>query len=291
MRIGTVRETLPGENRVALTPAGAAELVRDGHEVWIERDAGVGSYFANADYELAGACIAESAGVVWEQADLLLKVKQPLPEEYSLMQPRQILFTYLHLAADAPLVDALVDSGITALAYETVTLPDGRLPLLAPMSEVAGRLAPQMGAMALTRGWSGRGLLVSGVPGVDPARIVIIGGGVVGYSAAVIALGLGADVWLLDTSIDRLRQLETVFGSQVRLLASTASTIKVAVRSADIVIGAVLLPGGKAPRLLDREMLSTMKPGSALVDVAIDQGGVLRDERPNYTRRADVRGR
>jgi alanine dehydrogenase len=272
MRIGVAREIKKREYRVALTPAGALEIVRRGHEVVIERGAGEGSGFADAAYEAVGARI-ESVEDVWGGADLLLKVKEPIAEEYGRLREGLTLFTYLHIAADEPLTRALVDSGITAIAYETVEKADRQLPLLAPMSEVAGRLAPQMGAWSLEKAHGGRGILLGGVPGVPPGRVVILGGGVVGLNAAIIALGMQADVWVLDKSVERMRELEIALDGRVTLAMSNRLQIEEVLAEADMVIGAVLVPGAIAPKLVTREMLGLMRPGSVLVDVAIDQGG------------------
>ncbi len=279
MRVGVLKEVKPDEFRVSLTPAGARELVGLGHEVLVERTAGSGSGFLDEQYTVAGAVLCDGAEV-WADAQLLLKVKEPVGAEYSLLGPGQTLFTYLHLAADRPLTEALVRSGATAVAYETVTNADGQLPLLLPMSEVAGRLAPQMGAQALERSRGGAGLLLSGVPGVPPARVVVLGGGVVGANCALIASGMRADVWVLDASIERLRYLESVFGSSVRLALSDSDLLLRLLPTADLVVGAVLVAGARAPRLLTREDLALMPPGSVLVDVAIDQGGCFETSRP-----------
>jgi alanine dehydrogenase len=272
MRVGVVREIKPQEYRVALTPAGALELVQRGHEVIVETDAGLGSGFADAAYAGVGARVAP-VDEVWGTAELLLKVKEPIAVEYPRLRAGLTLFTYLHLAADEPLTRALVESGITAIAYETVETADRRLPLLAPMSEVAGRLAPQMGAWSLEKAHGGRGILLGGVPGVPPAKVVVLGGGVVGLNAAIIALGMQADVWVLDKSVDRMRELEIALDGRVTLAMSSRLQIEECVADADLVIGAVLVPGALAPKLVTREMLRTMKPGAVLVDVAIDQGG------------------
>ena len=271
MRIGVAREIKSEEYRVALTPAGALELINKGHEVAIETGAGDGSAFPDDTYARVGAQIV-SVDDVWEHSDLVLKVKEPIASEYPRLREGLILFTYLHIAADEPLTRALIDSGITAIAYETVEV--GRtLPLLAPMSEVAGRLAPQAGAYFLEKPLGGRGLLLGGVPGVAPGRVVIVGGGVVGYNAAVIALGLGAQVTILERSIDRMRHLEEVLSGRVTLLMSSSLQIAASVEEADLVIGAVLIPGALAPKLVTREMITGMKDGAVVVDVAIDQGG------------------
>jgi alanine dehydrogenase len=283
MRIGVAREIKSDEYRVALTPAGALELIEHGHEVAIETGAGLGSSFPDEAYARVGAQIA-SVEDVWERSDLVLKVKEPIAAEYKKLREGQILFTYLHIAADEPLTRALIDSGITAVAYETVELRGG-LPLLAPMSEVAGRLAPQAGAYFLEKPLGGRGLLLGGVPGVAPGKVVIIGGGVVGYNAAVIALGLGAQVTILDRSIDRMRHLEEVLSGRVTLLMSSRLQIAASVEDADLVIGAVLVPGALAPKLVTREMIAGMKEGAVVVDVAIDQGGCF--ETSHATTHAD----
>jgi len=283
MRIGVAKEIKPDEYRVALTPAGALELINAGHDVAVETGAGVGSAFPDETYTRVGAQIA-SVDDVWERSDMVLKVKEPIAPEYERLREGQILFTYLHIAADEALTRALIDSGITAVAYETVEAR-GALPLLAPMSEVAGRLAPQAGAYFLEKPLGGRGLLLGGVPGVAPGRVVIIGGGVVGYNAAVIALGLGAHVTILDRSIDRMRHLEEVLSGRVTLLMSSSLQIAASVEDADLVIGAVLVPGALAPKLVTREMIAGMKEGAVVVDVAIDQGGCF--ETSHATTHAD----
>jgi alanine dehydrogenase len=271
MRIGVAKEIKPDEYRVALTPAGALELINHGHDVAIEVGAGTGSSFADSDYERVGARMV-SVDEVWDGSDLVLKVKEPIASEYHRLREGLILFTYLHIAADEPLTQALLESGITGVAYETVEV--GRaLPLLAPMSEVAGRLASQAGAYFLEKPVGGRGLLLGAVPGVSPGRVVIVGGGVVGYNAAVIALGLGAQVTILERSIDRMRHLEEILSGRVALLMSSSLQVAASVAEADLVIGAVLIPGAVAPKLVTREMISSMKPGAVVVDVAIDQGG------------------
>ncbi len=243
-----------------------------GHEVVIESGAGLGSGFSDEAYTAVGARTA-SVDEVWESAELLLKVKEPIAVEYDRLREGLTLFTYLHIAADEPLTRALVDSGITGIAYETVETPDRKLPLLAPMSEVAGRLAPQMGAWSLEKAHGGRGILLGGVPGVPPAKVVVLGGGVVGLNAALIALGMQADVWVLDKSVERMRELEIALDGRVTLAMSNRLQIEEVLADADMVIGAVLIPGALAPKLVTREMLGLMKPGTALVDVAIDQGG------------------
>jgi alanine dehydrogenase len=279
MRVGVAREIKPQEYRVALTPAGARELVQHGHEVLVEAGAGAGSAFPDDAYERAGAAIA-SVEDVWTRSELLLKVKEPIAAEYGRLREGLTLFTYLHIAADEPLTNALVDSGITAIAYETVETDRGALPLLAPMSEIAGRLAPQAGAHHLERPRGGRGLLLGGVAGVAPGRVVVIGGGIVGYNAAVIALGLGAQVTILERSVDRMRHLEEVLSGRVSLLMSSSLQVEESLAEADLVIGAVLIPGALAPKLVTREMLGGMKEGSVFVDVAIDQGGCAETSRP-----------
>jgi alanine dehydrogenase len=283
MRIGVAKEIKPDEYRVALTPAGALELIDRGHEVVVERGAGAGSAFPDEAYERVGAQLA-SVDDVWERSDLVLKVKEPIASEYKRLHEGQILFTYLHIAADEPLTRALIDSGTTAVAYETVEVR-GALPLLAPMSEVAGRLASQAGAYFLEKPLGGRGLLLGGVPGVAPGRVVIVGGGVVGYNAAVIALGLGAQVTILERSIDRMRHLEEILSGRVTLLMSSILQVAAAVEDADLVIGAVLVPGAVAPKLVTREMIASMKEGAVVVDVAIDQGGCF--ETSHATTHAD----
>jgi alanine dehydrogenase len=279
MRIGVVREIKPDEHRVALTPAGVLELVQHGHEVLVEDGAGEGSAFANESYLASGARV-ESVDDVWGAADLLLKVKEPIAEEYDRLRQDLVLFTYLHLAADEALTRALVDSGVAAVAYETVELDNGRLPLLAPMSEVAGRLATQMGAWTLEKSQGGRGILLGGVPGVPPAKVVVLGGGIVGYNAALVAVGMKADVWVLDRSVERMRELETMLEGRVTLAMSTKLELDHAIAAADLVVGAVLIPGARAPKLITREMLGLMKPGSVIVDVAIDQGGCTETSNP-----------
>jgi alanine dehydrogenase len=279
LRIGVAAEIKTDEYRVALTPAGALELARLGHEVVVEAGAGAGSAFADAEYERVGARIA-AVDEVWDSADLLLKVKEPTPAEYGRLRDGLTLFTYLHLAADEPLTRALVDSGTAAVAYETVETVRGGLPLLAPMSEVAGKLAAQAGAYFLEKPFGGRGLLLGAVPGVAPGGVVILGGGIVGYNAAIIALGLGAQVTILERSLDRMRHLEQVLSGRVTLLMSSALQIEASVAEADLVIGAVLIPGALAPKLVTREQIRGMKEGAVVVDVAIDQGGCFETSRP-----------
>ncbi|MFF4834217.1 alanine dehydrogenase [Streptomyces sp. NPDC001315] len=280
VKVGIPREVKNNEFRVAITPAGVHELVRHGHQVVIERGAGVGSSITDDEYVAAGGQILETADEVWAAADLLLKVKEPIAEEYHRLRKDQTLFTYLHLAASKECTDALLESGTTAIAYETVELPGRGLPLLAPMSEVAGRLAPQVGAYHLMRPAGGRGVLPGGVPGVTPAKAVVIGGGVSGWNAVQIAVGMGFDVTLLDRDINKLREADKVFGSKVKAIMSNSFELEKAVLDADLVIGAVLIPGAKAPKLVTNELVSRMKPGSVLVDIAIDQGGCFEDSRP-----------
>ncbi|WP_320669383.1 alanine dehydrogenase [Patulibacter defluvii] len=281
MRVGVVTEIKPAERRVALTPAGAHELADRGHEVLVQAGAGVGSGFADAAYVAAGARIVDEAEQVWADSELLLKVKEPIAPEYELLNPNATLFTYLHLAAAPALTEALVKCGTTAIAYETVTGPGGKgLPLLAPMSEVAGRLAAQAGAYFLQAPLGGRGVLIGGVPGVAPARVVVIGGGVVGTNAARVAVGMGAEVTILERSIARLVELEQYFDGRARVLMSDALTLREEVAHADVVIGAVLVAGAAAPKLISREMLSEMRSRAVIVDVAIDQGGCAETSTP-----------
>ena len=279
MRIGVPKEIKTDEYRVALTPAGARELVQHGHEVLVETAAGEGSTFTDAHYERAGARIG-SVDDVWGQSDLLLKVKEPIEPEYPRLREGLVLFTYLHIAADEPLTRALAESGITAVAYETVATDDHRLPLLAPMSEIAGRLAPQAAAHFLEKPLGGRGVLLSGTPGVQAGHVVVLGGGIVGYNAAIIALGLGARVTVLERSIDRMRHLEEILSGRVSLLMSSSLEIEQTIAHADVVIGAVLIPGARAPKLISRAMLADMQPGAVIVDVAIDQGGCIETAHP-----------
>jgi alanine dehydrogenase len=279
LRIGVAREIKTDEYRVALTPAGARELVQRGHDVIVETTAGDGSSFPDSDYVRAGAQIV-SVDDVWAQAELLLKVKEPIAVEYPRLREGLVLFTYLHIAADEPLTRALVESGIGAVAYETVETADRRLPLLAPMSEIAGRLAAQAGAYFLEKPLGGRGLLLGGVPGVAPGRVLVLGGGVVGYNAAIIAIGLGAEVTILDRSIDRMRYLDEILSGRVSTVMSSMLQIESSIADADVVIGAVLVPGARAPKLVTRDMLGVMKKGAVIVDVAIDQGGCVETAHP-----------
>jgi alanine dehydrogenase len=280
MRVGVVTETKNNEFRVALTPSGVVELTRRGHEVLVQAGAGEGSAIADVDFKAAGAQLVSTADEVWSDADLLLKVKEPMPDEYGYLRHGQILFTFLHLAASCACTNALLASGTTSIAYETVQTPDGALPLLAPMSEVAGRLSAQVGAYHLMRTHGGRGVLMGGVPGVEPADVVVIGGGTAGYNAARVASGMGAVVTVFDVNINKLRQLDMEFGVAVRTRYSSAYELEGSVKAADLVIGAVLVPGGKAPKLISNSLVAQMKPGAVLVDIAIDQGGCFEDSRP-----------
>ncbi len=280
MKVGVPREVKNNEFRVAITPSGVHELVRHGHEVVIEHEAGVGSAILDEDFVSAGATILPGADEVWAAADMVLKVKEPIAEEYHRMRKDQVLFTYLHLAADRACTDALLSAGTTGIAYETVQLADGSLPLLAPMSEVAGRLAPQVGAYHLMRQGGGRGTLMGGVPGVYGAKVVVIGAGVSGQNAAAIALGMQAEVLLLDKNVARLRQMDAIYQGHCQTVASNSYEVERAVLDADLVIGAVLIPGAKAPTLISNELVSRMKSGSVLVDISIDQGGCFEDSHP-----------
>ncbi len=280
VKVGIPREVKNHEYRVAITPAGVHELVGHGHEVYVETDAGLGSSIPNEEYVSAGATLLPTADEVWGTGDLILKVKEPIASEYHRMREDQTLFTYLHLAASRECTDALLKAGSTAIAYETVQLPNGALPLLAPMSEVAGRLAPQVGAATLMKAEGGRGVLMGGVPGVYAAKVVVIGAGVSGLNAAAIAVGMQAEVLLLDLNIDRLRAVDQIYRGQIQTVASNAFEIERAVLGADLVIGAVLIPGAKAPTLVTNELVSRMKPGSVLVDISIDQGGCFEDSHP-----------
>jgi len=274
MIIGVPKEIKNNENRVGITPAGVVTLRRAGHEVLVESGAGLGSGFLNEEYEAAGAKLIADAGELWSASEMVIKVKEPLESEYDYFRPGLILFTYLHLAPEPALAAALQQHGVTAIAYETVV--DGRtLPLLTPMSEVAGRMSVQLGAQFLQKNYGGQGILLSGVPGVSRGKVSIIGGGVVGTNAAKMAIGLGADVTIVDLSAERLRQLDDIFGAQINTLISNPFNIAKAVAEADLLVGAVLIPGAKAPKLVTEEMVKTMKPGSVIVDVAIDQGGIV----------------
>ena len=279
MLVGVPKEIKVHESRVALTPEGVAEFVRAGHSVLIEKGAGLGSSLTDADYIAAGATIEENVEKIWVSSEMILKVKEPIEVEYSRLRKDQILFTYLHLAASKACTDALLASKTTAIAYETVEL-NGTLPLLAPMSEVAGRLAAQVGASALQKPNGGRGVLMGGVPGVSPARVLVIGGGVAGLNAAVIAMGMGADVTIVDRSLPRLAYIDTIYGGRIKTLASSFHAVDRELKSADLVIGAVLVHGAKAPKLVSNAQVAQMKPGSVLVDIAIDQGGCFEDSKP-----------
>jgi alanine dehydrogenase len=280
VKVAIPREVKNHEYRVAITPSGVHELVKNGHEVYVEKDAGVGSSILNEDYVAAGARILDTADDVWGTGELILKVKEPIASEYDRMREGQTLFTYLHLAADEALTQELVKRKVTGIAYETVELPDRSLPLLAPMSEVAGRLAPQVGAATLMRAQGGRGILMGGVSGVYAAKVVVIGAGVSGMNAAAIALGMQAEVLLLDRNVARLRQADAIYQGHCQTVASNSYEVERAIMDADMVIGAVLVPGAKAPTLVTNEQVSRMKPGSVLVDISIDQGGCFEDSRP-----------
>ncbi|MEP7016441.1 MAG: alanine dehydrogenase [Actinomycetota bacterium] len=280
MKVAIPREVKNNEYRVAITPSGVHELTRHGHEVYIETDAGVGSSITNDDYVAAGAKIVSTAEDAWAIGDLILKVKEPIASEYNSMREGQILFTYLHIAADRALTDELVKRKVTGIAYETVELPDQSLPLLAPMSEVAGRLAPQVGAQTLMRAQGGRGVLMGGVSGVYAAKVVVIGAGVSGMNAAAIALGMQAEVLLLDRNVAKLRHADAIYQGHCQTVTSNAYEIDRAIADADMVIGAVLIPGAKAPTLVSNEQVSRMKAGSVLVDISIDQGGCFEDSHP-----------
>lgn len=284
MRVGIPTEIKNNEYRVAITPAGVSELVRRGHEVLIQTGAGDGSAISDIDFTAAGAQIVDTADEVWAQADLLLKVKEPIEAEYGLLRKGQVLFTYLHLAASRPCTEALLASGTTSIAYETVQTvgPDGSvaLPLLAPMSEVAGRLSAQVGAYHLMRTQGGRGVLMGGVPGVAPAVVVVIGGGMAGDNAAAVAWGMGAHVTVFDLNVNTLRRIDAEYSGAIETRYSAQLDLEAAVTQADLVIGAVLVPGAKAPRLVSNALVAQMKPGSVLVDIAIDQGGCFEDSRP-----------
>jgi alanine dehydrogenase len=275
VKVGVPKEIKTDENRVAITPAGVTALTTHGHEVFVQATAGVGSGISDADYQSAGAKILPTAKDVFDAADMIIKVKEPLAAEYPLFKHGQTLFTYLHLAPEPELTHALMEKEIVSIAYETVQLEDGSLPLLTPMSEVAGRMATQIGAHFLEKAYGGRGVLLGGVPGVHAAEVVIVGGGVVGTNAAKVAIGMGAHVTILDINLDRLRYLDDIFGSQIQTMASNAFNLGEAVAKADLLIGGVLVTGARAPKLVKESMVKTMKPGSVIVDVAIDQGGSI----------------
>lgn len=290
MKIGVPREIKNSENRVAMTPAGVMTLRKAGHDVIVETNAGTGSGFKDEQYEQAGAEIVKSPDEAWAQ-EMIMKVKEPLPEEYPYFYEGMILFTYLHLAAEPELTKALIEKKVVAVAYETVQLANGSLPLLTPMSEVAGRMAAQIGSQFLEKNNGGKGILLSGIPGVRRGRATIIGGGVVGTNAAKIAMGIGADVTIIDLNPERLRQLDDIFGSEINTLMSNPFNIERALKESDLVIGAVLIPGAKAPKLVTEEMVSNMMEGSVIVDVPIDQGGIFETsdritthEKPTYTK-------
>jgi len=280
MKVGVPREVKNHEYRVAITPAGVHELTSHGHQVFVEKDAGTGSELSDDAYVAVGATIVPDPDEVWAIADMVLKVKEPIAEEYHRMRPGQVLFTYLHLAADKACTDALLANRVTGIAYETVQLPDGSLPLLTPMSEVAGRLAPQVGAYHLMRPGGGYGALLGGVPGTYASRVVVIGAGVSGQNATQIAAGMGAQVTVLDRNVAKLRHLDAIYQGRVQTVASNAYEIERAVLDADLVIGAVLVPGARAPKVVSNDLVRRMKPGSVLVDIAIDQGGCFEDSRP-----------
>ena len=282
MKVGTVKEIKKNENRVGLTPSNVKDYVANGHEVFVQAGAGLGSYLPDEEYAAAGAKILPTAEEVWAIADMMVKVKEPLADEYDLMREGQIIYTYLHLAADRPLTEALIEKKTKAVAYETIYDKNGGLPLLKPMSEVAGKLSVQAGARALEKIMGGRGVLLGGVPGVSKGKVVIIGGGVVGISAMKIALGMGADVTILDKSLDRLTYLDDIYGQSIQTMYSTQYNIEQAIKDADLVIGAVLIPGAAAPKLVKREHLKMMKEGSVIVDVAVDQGGCFETTRVTY---------
>jgi len=280
MQIGILKEIKTKENRVAMTPAGVEQMVAHGHEVFVETTAGEGSGFSDQKYEKAGAAILATAKEIYEQCEMVMKVKEPLPVEFPLIRKDQIVFTYFHFAADEKLTRAMMDAGCVAVAYETVEKPDRSLPLLTPMSEVAGRMAIQEGAKYLEKTYGGKGVLLSGVPGVEPGTVLIIGGGVVGTNAAMVACGLGAKVYLLDTNLQRLRYLSEVMPKNCFPVVSSPANIRKLLKESDLVVGAVLIPGATAPRLITREMLKLMKKGSVIVDVAIDQGGCIETAKP-----------
>lgn len=280
MKIAIPKEVKNNEFRVAITPAGVHELVTAGHEVFVEAGAGTGSAISDQEYQDAGAKITKDAPATWAAGELVLKVKEPIASEYQFLREDLALFTYLHLAADLPLTKELVSKKVTAIAYETVQLPSRQLPLLAPMSEVAGRLAPLVGANTLLRQNGGNGMLLGGVPGTRPARVVVLGGGVAGTNAIAVAIGMGAEVTVLDTNLNRLRELDALYAGRLKTIASNSFEIERAVKDADMVIGSVLIPGAKAPKLVTNALVKKMKPGAVLVDIAIDQGGCFEDSKP-----------
>jgi alanine dehydrogenase len=279
MKISIPKEVKNNEFRVAITPAGVHELVSAGHEVTVQAGAGIGSAISDQEYQSAGAKIASSASDTWAAGELVLKVKEPIESEYPMLREGLTLFTFLHLAADLPLTNELIDKKVTGIAYETVQLPSRQLPLLAPMSEVAGRLAPLVGANTLLRQNGGNGMLLGGVPGTRPAKVVVLGGGVAGTNAVAVAVGMGAEVTVLDTNLNRLRELDALYAGRLKTIASNAFEIERAVLEADLVIGSVLIPGAKAPKLVTNALVKKMKPGAVLVDIAIDQGGCFEDSK------------
>jgi alanine dehydrogenase len=280
MIIGVPKEIKNNENRVALTPAGTQELVKRGHTVQIQKSAGNGSGFLDEDYQKAGATLIDNAAEIFHNAEMIMKVKEPIEQEYKLIKKDQLVFTYFHFASYEPLTKAMIESGATCLAYETVERNDGSLPLLIPMSEVAGRMSIQEGAKYLEKPLKGRGILLGGVPGVKPAKVLVLGGGVVGTNAAKIAAGMGADVTILDLNLTRLRYLDDVMPKNVHTMVSNEYTIRELIKDSDLIIGGVLVPGAKAPKLITRDMLKSMRPGTVLVDVAVDQGGCIETCRP-----------
>jgi alanine dehydrogenase len=280
MIIGVPKEIKNNENRVALTPAGTQELVKRGHSVQVQKSAGNGSGFLDEDYQKAGATLIDNAAEIFHNAEMIMKVKEPIEQEYKLIKKDQLVFTYFHFASYEPLTKAMIESGATCLAYETVERNDGSLPLLIPMSEVAGRMSIQEGAKYLEKPLKGRGILLGGVPGVKPAKVLVLGGGVVGTNAAKIAAGMGADVTILDLNLTRLRYLDDVMPKNVHTMVSNEYTIRELIKDSDLIIGGVLVPGAKAPKLITRDMLKSMRPGTVLVDVAVDQGGCIETCRP-----------
>jgi alanine dehydrogenase len=280
MIIGVPTEIKNNENRVAVTPAGTAELVKNGHQVFVQSNAGAGSGFTDEDYMLTGAEILPNIEAVYRQSEMIIKVKEPIEPEYALVKAGQIIYTYFHFASSEVLTKAMIKSGAVCLAYETVELPDGSLPLLTPMSEVAGRMSVQEGAKYLEKTYGGRGVLLGGVPGVHPAKVLILGGGIVGTEAAKMAAGLGADVTIMDISLKRMRYLDDIMPANVKTMMSNEFNIRELIQTHDLIIGAVLIPGAKAPSLITRDMLSLMKPGTVMVDVAVDQGGCFETTRP-----------